>query len=154
MRNATRTMKPLPNSQRTAKARATHSLPGRGLRQIASRWLTLVALGLTGLAPLPVTATERTPVTEIKPLLMRAAAQGTARGILTGVGAAYLQRRFDATSPIEIDVRRLRALPQPGCSRLEVTTRQWGVLVKGQRDSRELVYQLNYCADGGFPEER
>ena len=147
-------MKPQPNSQRTATARATHSLPGRGPRQIASRWLALVALGLTWLAPLPASANERTAVTEIKPLLMRAAAQGTAHGVLTGVGAAYLQRRFDASSPVEIDVRRLRALPQPDCSRLEVTTRQRAVLVKGQRDSRELVYQLNYCADGGFPEER
>jgi hypothetical protein len=147
-------MKPQPNSQRTAKGRATHSLPGRGPCQIASGWLTPIAIGLTCFAPLPASASERTPVTEIKPLLMRAAAQGTAHGVLTGVGAAYLQRRFDATSPVEIDVRRLHALPQPGCSRLEVTTRQRAVLVKGQRDSRELVYQLNYCADGGFPEER
>ncbi len=85
---------------------------------------------------------------------MRAAAQGTAHGVLTGLGAAYVQRQFDTTSPVEIDVRRLQALPQLGCSRLEVTTRQRAVLVKGQRDSRELVYQLNYCADGGFPEER
>ena len=147
-------MKHRPNSQRTATAQAGHCLPDRGLCQIASRWLALVALGLTGLAHLGASATERTPVTEIKPLLMRAADQGSAHGVLTGVGAAYLQRRFDTTSPIEIDVRRLHALPQPGCSRLEVTTRQRAVLVKGQRDSRELVYQLNYCVDGGFPKER
>ena len=154
MRNATRTMKPQPKSQRTAIPLASRHHRSQGLRQIATHRLALITLGLTWLAPLPAYATERTPVTEIKPLLMRAAAQGTAHGVLTGVGAAYLQRRFDATSPVEIDVRRLRALPQPGCSRLEVTTRQRAVLVKGQRDSRELVYQLNYCADGSFPEER
>jgi hypothetical protein len=147
-------MKPLPNSQRTAIPHARRHRPNQRLRQIASRWLPLVALGLTWLAPLVASATERIPVTEIKPLLMRAAAQGTAHGVLTGVGAAYLQRRFDTTSTVEIDVRRLKALPQPGCSRLEVTTRQRAVLVKGQRDTRELVYQLNYCADGGFPEDR
>lgn len=99
-------------------------------------------------------AIERIAVGEIKPLLMRAADQGVAYGVLGGTGAAYVQRRFDTTSPIEIDVRRLRALPQGGCGRLEVTTRQRGVLVAGQRQDQELVYQLSYCADGRFPEER
>ena len=91
---------------------------------------------------------------KIKPLLMRAAEQGVAYGVLGGTGAAYVQRRFDATSPIEIDVRRLRALPQAGCGRLEVTTRQRAVLVAGQRQDQELVYQLSYCVDRRFPEER
>jgi hypothetical protein len=99
-------------------------------------------------------AIERIAVSEIKPLLMRAAEQGVAYGVLGGTGAAYVQRRFDTTSPIEIDVRRLRALPQAGCGRLEVTTRQRAVLVAGQRQDQELVYQLSYCADGRFPEER
>ena len=99
-------------------------------------------------------AIERIAVSEIKPLLMRAAEQGVAYGVLGGTGAAYVQRRFDTTSPIEIDVRRLRALPQAGCGRLEVTTRQRAALVAGQRQDQELVYQLNYCADGRFPEER
>ena len=103
----------------------------------------------------PATAAlERIAVSEIKPLLMHAADQGVAYGVLVGTGAAYVQRRFDATSPIEIDVRRLHALPQAGCGRLEVTTRQRAVLVAGQRQDQELVYQLNYCADGRFPEER
>ena len=70
------------------------------------------------------------------------------------IACSTVQRRFDTTSPIEIDVRRLRALPQAGCGRLEVTTRQRAVLVAGQRQDQELVYQLSYCADGRFPEER
>lgn len=96
----------------------------------------------------------RTPVTDIKPLLMRAAAQGLAQGVLTGVGPAYLQRRFDTNQPVEIDVQRIQALAQPGCARLKVTTRQRGVLINGHRDAQELVYQLNYCVDGRFPEDR
>ena len=113
-----------------------------------------VAIACSTVQPTVAAAIERIAVSEIKPLLMRAAEQGVAYGVLGGTGAAYVQRRFDTTSPIEIDVRRLRALPQAGCGRLEVTTRQRAVLVAGQRQDQELVYQLSYCADGRFPEER
>jgi hypothetical protein len=101
----------------------------------------------------PAAAIERTVVTEIKPLLMRAAEHGDSHGVLAGTGAAYAQRRFDTSSPIEIDVRRIRALPQAGCGRLEVTTRQQAVLIEGKRQDQELVYQLSFCADGRFPQE-
>ena len=83
-----------------------------------------------------------------------AAAQGSASGTLIGAGAAYLQRRFDSTEPIDIDVKRLRTLDAPGCGRIEVTTRQRGALVNGRRQPQELVYQLSFCADGRFPEEQ
>ena len=116
--------------------------------------MAALAIACSTVQPTVAAAIERIAVSEIKPLLMRAAEQGVAHGVLGGTGAAYVQRRFDATSPIEIDVRRLRALPQAGCGRLEVTTRQRAVLVAGQRQDQELVYQLSYCADGRFPEER
>ena len=116
--------------------------------------MAAVAIAFGTIQPTFAAAIERIAVSEIKPLLMRAAEQGVAYGVLGGTGAAYMQRRFDTTSPIEIDVRRLRALPQAGCGRLEVTTRQRAVLVAGQRQDQELVYQLSYCADGRFPEER
>ena len=109
---------------------------------------------MTVMSASPASAVERIAVTEIKPLLMRAADRGEAHGVLTGTGAAYLQRRFETVSPIEVDVKRLRALPQIGCGRLEVTTRQRAVLVNGNRADQELAYQLNFCADGRFPEER
>ena len=109
---------------------------------------------MTVMSASPASAVERIAVTEIKPLLMRAADRGEAHGVLTGTGAAYLQRRFETASPIEVDVKRLRALPQIGCGRLEVTTRQRAVLVNGNRADQELAYQLNFCADGRFPEER
>ena len=98
--------------------------------------------------------TQRIPVTEIKPLLAIAAERGAAHGVLTGPGADYVRRRFDATTPIEIDVATLHALPQPGCARLEVTTRQRDVLEQGKRADQELRWQVSFCRDGSFPEKR
>lgn len=97
---------------------------------------------------------DRIQVSDIKPLLIRAIEQGTAHGVLVGEAATYLRQKFDSSNPIEIDVRSLHALPQPGCSRLEVTTRQKDVLEKTKRDDKELVYQLSYCRDGRFPDKR
>jgi hypothetical protein len=96
----------------------------------------------------------RIQVSDIKPLLIRAIDQGSAQGALTGDAAAYIRQKFESTAPIEIDVRTLYALPQPGCSRLEVTTRQKDVLEKAKRGDKELVYQVSYCRDGRFPEKR
>jgi hypothetical protein len=98
--------------------------------------------------------TPRQAVTDLKPLLARAAAEGRAHGTLTGPSAQAIARRFQTDAPIEIDVRRLQRLPQPGCGRLEVTTRQRDVNQAGKRGDQEMVYQISYCADGRFPEER
>jgi len=102
----------------------------------------------------PSATAARQAVTDLKPLLARAAAEGSARGTLTGPGAQAIARRFQTDTPIEIDVRRIQRLPQPGCGRLEVTTRQRDVNQAGKRGDQEMVYQLSYCADGRFPEER
>jgi len=96
----------------------------------------------------------RLQVTAIKPLLMRAIDEGSAHGVLVGEAAAYVRQKFDASAPIEIDVRALHALPQPGCSRLEVTTRQKDVLEKAKRGDKALIYQVSYCRDGRFPDKR
>lgn len=113
---------------------------------------TLASLVLAhGAAAQPL---ARTQVTEIKPLLIRAIELGSAHGVLVGEAATYLRQKFDSSAPIEIDVRALHALPQPGCSRLEVTTRQKDVLEKAKRGDKELAYQVSYCRDGRFPEKR
>ncbi|MND05882.1 hypothetical protein D3C83_269280 [compost metagenome] len=65
-----------------------------------------------------------------------------------------MQQKFGTTAPLEIDVRALHPLPQPGCSRLSVTSRQKNVLEKGRREDKELTYQVNYCRDGGFPHKK
>ncbi len=99
----------------------------------------------------PVT---RTPISGIKPLLIRAIEQGVAHGVLVGDAATYIRQKFDANTPIEIDVRTLHTLPQPGCNRLEVTTRQQDVLQHTQRSDQALTYQVSYCRDGRFPDKR
>ena len=98
--------------------------PVATLSPTTPRGATLAVLLAPLLAP-PVLAQTppRIPVSEIKPLLVLAAERGSAYGVLTGPGADYMRRRFDATAPIEIDVWALHTLPQPGCARLEVIMR-------------------------------
>lgn len=123
---------------------------------IATRRRALAAglLAMLLATSLQAQTTPRIAVTEIKPLLALAAERGAAHGVLTGPGADYVRRRFGATAPIEIDVQRLHALPQPGCARLEVTTRQRDVLEHGKRGDQELQWQISFCRDGSFPEKR
>ena len=96
--------------------------------------------------------TDRIAIPEVKPLLKLAIERGSAHGVIVGESATYVREKFDTRAPIEIDVRALHALPQPGCSRLEVSTRQKGVLENGKRADKELTYQVNYCLNGRFPE--
>ena len=116
--------------------------------------LAAVLLGALLAMPGQAQTTQHIPVTEIKPLLALAAERGAAHGVLTGPGADYMRRRFDATAAIEIDVSTLHALPQAGCARLEVTTRQRDVLEQGKRADQELRWQVSFCRDGSFPEKR
>lgn len=113
---------------------------------------TIVAAMVAG--AVQAQSTDRIPVSELKPLLKIAIERGEARGVLTGESAVYMKQKFGTTAALEIDVRTLHPLPQPGCSRLEVTSRQNGVLEKGKRDDKTLNYQLNYCRDGSFPHKK
>ena len=87
-------------------------------------------------------------ITEIAPLLNQAVRTGHARAVLDGVGARHLQARFGTTAPVVVEVRSLHRLPQPGCSRLQVHTRQAAVLEAGTRRDAELTYSLDHCAQG------
>jgi hypothetical protein len=104
------------------------------------------------LAGIPVQAAERIPVHDLKPLLKRAIEHDSAHGILVGDAAAFIQHRFGARAPIEIDVRTIRPLRDPDCRRLEVTTRQAAVMEAAHAEDKRLTYQLNYCRDGRLPE--
>ena len=120
--------------------------------------LKLFAIGILALLAFAQNASAnpsaRIQVSDIKALLIRAIDQGSAQGVLVGDAATYVRQKFESIAPIEIDVRTLYALPQPGCSRLEVTTRQKDVLEKAKRGDKELVYQVSYCRDARFPEKR
>jgi len=117
------------------------------LSPLKPRGPALAAVVLAALLAVPVLAQtpQRIPVSEIKPLLVLAVERGSAHGVLTGPGADYMRRR---------DVQTLHALPRPGCARLEVTTRQRDVLELGKRSDQELRWQISFCRDGSFAENR
>ena len=107
-----------------------------------------------------VDAVDRQAVTTVKPLLVTAIDQGEAHGVLIGQAAQYVAQTFKSTAPIEIDVKTVQVLGEPGCKRLAVTTSQDGV-VDFNRDKREtqparkaFTYQLNYCRDGRTPQTK
>jgi hypothetical protein len=67
-----------------------------------------------------------------------------------------MTRHFGSAAPIEIDVRALHPLPQPGCQRLEVTTTQRAVIdpKSARAQDAKLIYQISYCRNGTFPAAR
>lgn len=94
----------------------------------------------------------RTPVNDARPLLIAALAaeDGHAHGVLKGDVADAITRRFEATSPIYIDVTTQRRFQQAGCARLSVVFWQDGVKLPGQAAARRqtIEFALNYCLDG------
>ena len=101
-------------------------------------------------------AAERMPATTIKPLLIAAINRGESHGVLVGEAAAFMRGRFGSNAPVEIDVKTLATLPQPGCKRLEVTTRQSDVTEAASTAPvlKKLVYQVSYCRTGRFPDSK
>ena len=117
-------------------------------------WPSILAAALLFSATIRAETGDRLPVSDLMPLLKLAIDQGSARGVMIGIAADYARRKFDTDAPIEVDVREVQALPQPGCSRLEVTTRQKDVLENGTRGEKTLRYQLSYCRDGHLLERQ
>jgi hypothetical protein len=107
-----------------------------------------------------VDAVDRQAVTTVKPLLVTALDQGEAHGVLVGQAAQYIAQTFKSVAPIEIDVKTVQALEEPGCKRLAVTTSQDGVVDfnRERRDTKParmaFTYQLNYCRDGRMPQAK
>ena len=134
-----------PQWRPTAGARERFAWFPRAL--LLAGW-TLTATPVWAAAP-----SERVPVTTLRPLLLAALAHGTAHGTLVGEVVPFMTQHFGSAAPIEIDVRALNPLPQPGCQRLEVTTTQRAVIdpkTARAQDAR-LVYQISYCRNGDFP---
>src|SRR6266542_4935011 len=96
----------------------------------------LAAIALLALTVSSVAAVDRQAVTTVKPLLVTAIDQGEAHGVLVGQATQYIAQTFKSTAPIEIDVKTVQALGEPGCKRLAVTTSQDGVL-DFNREQRE-----------------
>lgn len=100
----------------------------------------------------PRAETVRTPVPDARPVLLAAlrSADGAAHGVLAGETADAITQRFEATSPIYIDVSTERRYRQPGCSRLRLLFWQEGVkLPDAAAPQRQTIeFGLNYCLDG------
>ena len=124
-----------------------------GCAPMGAALLVLAALcGGTARAQGLAQGLARVPGPDARPLLLAAlaAADGTARGVLTGELADAITRRFDATGPLYIDVTTLRRYQQTGCARLNVLFWQDGVKLPGVAAPRRqtIEFGLNYCADG------
>ncbi|MBK6742607.1 MAG: hypothetical protein IPG66_06345 [Hydrogenophilales bacterium] len=102
-------------------------------------------------------AWARQTVTSLKPLLITALKTGQAEGELDNRDARAFTRTFGASAPILIDVTRIGGHKEPGCGRLQVVTRQAGVIERDEKGlalpakDQSLTYQVNYCASGRFP---
>ena len=115
--------------------------------------LTHATLLLAALVPsVRADGLVRTPVPDPRPLMLAAlqASDGQAHGTLTGDIADAITRRFNASSPIYIDVATERRYAQPGCARLKVTFWQEGVqLPSAAGPGRQTIeFGINYCLDG------
>ena len=97
-------------------------------------------------------AIERTAVADPRPLMIAAinSPGGIAYGILVGDAAEAITRRFNASSPIYVDVTTERRYSQSGCSRLKVLIWQEGVLLPKAASPRKQTIEIgiNYCRDG------
>ncbi len=99
----------------------------------------------------------RQTVASVKPLLLTALKTGQAEGELDNRDARAFTQTFGASAPILIDVTRIGGHKEPGCGRLQVVTRQAGVIERNEKGQarpakdQSLTYQVNYCASGRFP---
>ena len=100
-------------------------------------------------------AQERLPVHDAKQLMLSAldAPDGKAHGVLVGDVADAISKRFNATTPIYIDVSTEKRYAQPGCARLKVSFWQDGVNLPGAAAPRRQTvdFGINYCLDGRPP---
>ena len=120
------------------------------MRYFVVTWLA----ALSSLA-LDVSAQDRKPVQDARPLLIAAidAPGGAAHGTLVGEIANAITQRFKGTSPIYIDVTTERRYAQAGCRRLKVRFWQDGVQLPGVPAPRRqtIDFGINYCRDGQPP---
>jgi hypothetical protein len=118
--------------------------------------IAAAALLVTFTSPVFADDVLRTPVPDPRPLMLAAlqATDGQAHGVLTGEMADAITRRFDATSPIFIDVTTEKRYAQPVCSRLKVTFWQDGVLLPDALSPRRqtMDFGIDYCLDGRPPQ--
>lgn len=120
--------------------------------------LAIVALLLGSEGAASAQPEPRTEVDGVRPLLEKALREGSARGRLVGAIAEAMRKEFKTDAPLLVDVDAIAPLPDAGCKRLRIVTRQDGVVERMSRDGplaaaqpMVLGYEINYCADGSRP---
>jgi hypothetical protein len=75
---------------------------------------------------------------------------GEAYGVLVGEVAHAITKKFQATTPIYIDVTTEKRYAQAGCSRLRVKVWQDGVVLPhaSAAQKKSFEFGINYCRDG------
>ena len=122
----------------------------------------LTRLGLVALALATPAAAQLPRVDSLRPLMLLAIQEGQAEGAYdTPESRAFFVREFGTSAPLEYRVRRVAFLDGlPGCARLEVNARQSSVLDRNAEtrsqvpEEMAVTWQVSYCADGSFPEDR
>ncbi len=124
---------------------------------MSRRALILILVLISQEALFAEAAWARQTVASLKPLLLTALKTGQAEGELDNRDARAFTRTFGASAPILIDVTRIGGHKEYGCGRLQVVTRQAGVIERDEKGQalpakdQSLTYQVNYCASGRFP---
>ena len=111
-------------------------------RQVLVLLLALPALAFAGGAPASA---------ELAPLMETARMEGGASGVLGGEVAARMHG-MGIAAPVEVSMRRLHRLEEPGCARLRVSFDQRGVILPGETQPRDrhAEFAMNWC-EGGRP---
>lgn len=125
----------------------------RTLSLLISLLLSGTSLAVLAAGP----ASEPTRVDNVRPLLVSAidSPSGEAHGVLIGPMAEAINRRFQTTAPIRIDVTTIKRFSEAGCSRLKVLFSQDGVLLPktSAPERRTIEFGINYCRDGLPPRQ-
>ena len=113
--------------------------------------LPVIALAAALSAASSAGAQSPVPVTDARQLLIAAidAPDGQAHGVLTGELADAITKRFQASTPIHVDVSTERRYLQDGCRRLKVTFWQDGVRLPDTAAVRRqrIDFGINFCRD-------
>lgn len=123
---------------------------GWKMRIGVAAWLCC-ALGAVPVAAAAGGADGRVAVDSLAALLVLAidSPSGSAQGYLTGPIAAAIHA--SGGGPLQFDIRTVRRLGQPGCSRLRIHARLNAPAGGGTLRPRTMDAELNYCRNGRPP---
>ncbi|MFA7293766.1 MAG: hypothetical protein WC023_16115 [Rhodocyclaceae bacterium] len=91
------------------------------------------------------------PYRNARELMVEAIVTGHAAGVMNGAIAQAFAAQFGSHGDLLVDATVERALPEPGCKRLQVNYTQRGVPTLQGTTAVHLNTRINYCLDGHPP---